>query len=1233
MAARQQRRTTAARRRREARRSVWLLPAVLLAALAMASCEPPAEPPEPMVEGSPPEVRGVDGDVSAPEDPASPAMRPAPEPGPDPLPEEALVALDEIEPAIEPPEPAPEEVPLPDRPKDLTLEGERRIADEDFDAARRALERAVGFAPDHPRIRRALGLAYLGLENAGQAEDNLQRSTAAAPDDLRAQLILGRIAMGRGQLDEAMMRLRTARACSKFNPDNPAAAETLLLLAKLLSDRGYWQASLECATTLSDWIDDHGRSYVERDSLETLVLEPEGLIRVRGELLFKLRRHEDAAEALERAFRRDRLDTKVPKLLVGALIEAGAYDQAESFLVELSSEPSQRGQIGPLAGELCRATGNAEVALRLWEQYRKRNPTELDVSLASSLARTAEDLGAGKLAADILTPVAEEMPGNAEIARSLARLHAEAGEPERAIRILAEALAAGREQLEVVELGVREVMAKSRSGTERRIASLAGEDGIPAAEAHHLAGVAAWYADKPYLAAEEFAAAAEADSEFLAAHESRVKVLLATLQLAKADAAVTEAREALGAEHYFADYLEGMVRLAERRPEAAGVALSRALDARADHTPSLLLLGRAMERGGEAMQAYERMIRAAQERSEDPLLRRELFQRLYDRNKSAAQKLLAVPGRSESMQRELAALRAEWHLRQGDLSAARAALARYQALEPEPLRAEVLSIAIDASLAGGLLPKREWVEALRRCRELAALRPDDPIAARLLHGLLLRGDLKGQAVEAVERLYRRRPGDLVAERVYVQACMTARRYDRAAEHLSETLRRDPQDTWSLERLVECLLEQDKHDEAIDALKEAIKTADRPELKLGMQLHLLRTLQEMERYGQLLAELGDLRGTAPPALREDLLALTVECQVKAERYAAAEATARKWQADAGGLRPTQVAAVHLSEAGRHGQAERLVRERLEAAEREADRDTYARLLVIVLGEAGKLAEAREAASDWIDRQPYALQPREVLVSVHFVAEAYDGALALVDEWIEDLSAVEEDDDDPPTGREELLNWCRRTGVSILAASDRYEQALRRVETYLADRPEDEEAWNLKSTCLAELGRKDEALAALEKAHELTPDEAMSNNNLGYYYADYGMKLDEAESMIRLAVAERPEETSFQDSLAWVLYKKGALRAAGGILHKLVESGRTLDHPVVLDHAGDAYYRLGWREKAAQSWRSAVEAGEESDRNNREVRRTLRKAREKLEALRAGREPKPAPLGPGIEPDLD
>jgi tetratricopeptide (TPR) repeat protein len=126
--------------------------------------------------------------------------------------------------------------------------------------------------------------------------------------------------------------------------------------------------------------------------------------------------------------------------------------------------------------------------------------------------------------------------------------------------------------------------------------------------------------------------------------------------------------------------------------------------------------------------------------------------------------------------------------------------------------------------------------------------------------------------------------------------------------------------------------------------------------------------------------------------------------------------------------------------------------------------------------------------------------------------------------------------------------------------------------------------------------------LEEVLSVDPSHPGANNDLGYSWADRGVRLEEAERFIEIAFAKEPKNTAYLDSLGWVRYKRGQLEDTRddpvepgefGAITLLIEAsndraGRT--DPVILDHLGDALWRAERHDEAVKAWQRAVQAVE-------------------------------------------
>ena len=109
--------------------------------------------------------------------------------------------------------------------------------------------------------------------------------------------------------------------------------------------------------------------------------------------------------------------------------------------------------------------------------------------------------------------------------------------------------------------------------------------------------------------------------------------------------------------------------------------------------------------------------------------------------------------------------------------------------------------------------------------------------------------------------------------------------------------------------------------------------------------------------------------------------------------------------------------------------------------------------------------------------------------------------------------------------------------------------------------------------------------LEQILDEFPDDVSAMNDLGYLWADRGVRLERALRMIRRAVAAEPDNPAYRDSLGWALFRLGKYDQAVIELQKAVVG----DEPdgVILDHLGDALQHTQRRPEAEAVWRRALE----------------------------------------------
>jgi tetratricopeptide (TPR) repeat protein len=94
-----------------------------------------------------------------------------------------------------------------------------------------------------------------------------------------------------------------------------------------------------------------------------------------------------------------------------------------------------------------------------------------------------------------------------------------------------------------------------------------------------------------------------------------------------------------------------------------------------------------------------------------------------------------------------------------------------------------------------------------------------------------------------------------------------------------------------------------------------------------------------------------------------------------------------------------------------------------------------------------------------------------------------------------------------------------------------------------------------------------------------------NNYAYYLAEQDMNLKEAEVMARKVIGKEKGNTTYLDTYAWVLYKRGKLKEAARIMEEIINSGETPD-AVWYEHYGFILAKQHNCSGAIERWSYAI-----------------------------------------------
>lgn len=121
---------------------------------------------------------------------------------------------------------------------------------------------------------------------------------------------------------------------------------------------------------------------------------------------------------------------------------------------------------------------------------------------------------------------------------------------------------------------------------------------------------------------------------------------------------------------------------------------------------------------------------------------------------------------------------------------------------------------------------------------------------------------------------------------------------------------------------------------------------------------------------------------------------------------------------------------------------------------------------------------------------------------------------------------------------------------------------------------------------------------EKALEINPKNPTVLNNYAYYLSLRRQNLEKAESMSKISNEIVPNQASYEDTYAWILYTLGKYDEAKVWLEKAMKNGGD-KNGTILEHYGDVLFKLNDVTQAVEFWQKAKTAGDASDLIDRKI----------------------------------
>ncbi len=1002
------------------------------------------------------------------------------------------------------------------------------------------LEQALRYDPGSFECHLLLGRAAARSGNVGQARNHLREAARLRPDDVTCQYLLGTLALESKDVDEAMRRFRLALKSANADPDRAETVMARFRLGEVLLKKGYVSAAIEQLQAFEEAVaDPSAQLWKNRDLLKlarTRRALPALLI---GQGSLILHRYDQAVEAYRRALQYEPGNLKTRVRLAQALSRANKVDEALAIARKMALDPKLIKAGVELLGWIHRDRGRpGRVADELMALVR-HNPDrdDLGVMLADALIDFDQTDRALKILRDLIAQKPEKMQAYVR----LAGLYVDTGKIDQAVGVLADAIAAA-------------------DGPSARVLRMIGKIGSDTDQA--------------------------------------LAVLNAAERLGETDP-----------DSHAVPYIIGLVAHRADRPDEAERWFRRSLKRRSDFLPGYISLAQLHLNRFQWSEALEVIGKADEAHLEAPALtylRAQAYDGLDDIAKAAHAYEQVIEVDAKSVQAMVALGRL--HERIGQRNKARLAYARALKVAPaHPIAGE--------RLVRLLLSQGDVKEASEQLREFRKSGGDPRAVGRCLAVIVSRGKMD-QYRKLVQRLLNQNPRDVATLYDLATSYYSTRDYDEAEQQARKILEIKPGHQRARQLRAELARKRLDYDSAVKWYKGLLREHPNRGSWLVALAETYLDLQQFEKSAEIFEAL--LKGAGKAGRSAAYRLRLISIHAAAKQIDRAVEQARAWlEAEPGNRTARRMLIEALHEGGDHDQAIQLAEEWLasggkdeasQAVERSgqflherrslvittyvaADRhqEALARLVAwleedprnasllrqlwLVLSDAKRLDEAielcRNAIASSDEPQMYQLMLAQTLLD----ADQYDGVLETLDELGQ-------------AGQGELVSRLR---IMTLLEAKRYDEAVQAAKRS-AGRVQGDDARLAVSRLLVLVhqrrGHMDRACKELEQIYEMQPKDPGVNNDLGYTWADEGLHLEKAERMVRYALGEEPRSAAYMDSLGWVLYKKGDFEGAVHYLSKATRA-QNGDDPVIYDHLGDAYWRLGKKDQAKASWKKAID----------------------------------------------
>ncbi len=183
--------------------------------------------------------------------------------------------------------------------------------------------------------------------------------------------------------------------------------------------------------------------------------------------------------------------------------------------------------------------------------------------------------------------------------------------------------------------------------------------------------------------------------------------------------------------------------------------------------------------------------------------------------------------------------------------------------------------------------------------------------------------------------------------------------------------------------------------------------------------------------------------------------------------------------------------------------------------------------------------------------------------------------------------------------EEMAFCYYLGLAYYQKKDSKSalDAFRRGVTRINDKSDKEmvsDFYALMGDIQHEMGMKQEAYIAYDSCLQWKPDNIACLNNYAYFLSIEGGDLKKAEGMSLKTINAEPNNATYLDTYAWILFLQERYSEAKVFIDRTIESAdSTENNSTLYDHAGDIYEACGDTKRAVELWQQAIKEGSETE----------------------------------------